>query len=41
MHVNVPVADARRIGVIANALLLWQGPQLALAWHHRVALDAA
>ncbi|OLP78998.1 hypothetical protein AK812_SmicGene40774 [Symbiodinium microadriaticum] len=30
MNVDVPVADARRIEVVANGLLLWHGPQLAL-----------
>ena len=30
MNVDVPVADARRIEVVANGLPLWHGSQLAL-----------
>ena len=30
MNIDVPVADARRIEVVANGLPLWHGSQLAL-----------
>ena len=30
MNVDVPIADARRIEVVAHGLPLWHGPQLAL-----------